>query len=102
MAARTIIHRSIILFFCSIFVFLLIFFHIRGVIYNDEGYILNSALRILHGQVPYRDFDFAYTPLSIFTTAIFLKIFGVSVFSGRFASFTISLLSAFAMYNILK
>ncbi len=40
-----------------LFLIILIFFHFRGVIFYDEGYILNSALRVAHGEVPYRDFD---------------------------------------------
>jgi hypothetical protein len=82
--------------------FILIFFHLKGVVYYDEGYILNSALRIVNGQVPYRDFDMVYTPISFLTVAAFLKIFGVSVFSGRLAALTISLLSLLALYKLLN
>ena len=84
------------------FVSLLAFFHFKGVIYYDEGYILNSGLRILQGQIPYRDFDFVYTPISILTTALFLKMFGVSVFAGRVGALVISLLSLLALYKLLK
>ncbi|HEY3059006.1 MAG TPA: hypothetical protein VGL99_08555 [Chloroflexota bacterium] len=28
----------------------------------DEGYFVQQAVRLLHGQVPYRDFDSLYTP----------------------------------------
>jgi len=28
----------------------------------DEGYFVQQAVRVLHGQVPYRDFDSLYTP----------------------------------------
>src|SRR5258708_1146799 len=28
----------------------------------DEGYFVQQAVRVLHGQVPYRDFDTLYSP----------------------------------------
>ena len=80
---------------------ILSFFHFNGLTYHDEGYILNSSLRITHGQIPYRDFDVVYTPLSFIVTAGFLKVFGISIFTGRLAALSISLLSLFALYCIL-
>src|SRR6266487_1075615 len=80
-----------------ILILLLIFFHFRGVTYYDEGYILNSGLRIAHGQVPYRDFDMAYTPLSFLTVAAFLKVFGESVFAGRLVALVVSVVSLSAL-----
>lgn len=90
------------LFITSIFVVILAFFHLKGLIYYDEGYILHSALRVLRGEIPYKDFDFVYTPISILTVSAFLQIFGESVFSGRLASLTFSLLSLFPLYRILS
>ena len=85
----------------ALFLAILFFFHLKGIIYYDEGYILNSALRITQGQVPYRDFDVVYTPLSFVITSGFLSIFGESIFAGRIAAFTISVLSLFALFKIL-
>lgn len=82
--------------------FILVFFHFRGLIYYDEGYILNSALRVAHGQIPYRDFDVVYTPLSFIITSGFFTLFGESVFASRVAALTISLFSLFALYKILQ
>src|SRR5712692_434239 len=88
--------------FSIVFLIILVFFHFRGVIFYDEGYILNSALRVAHGEVPYRDFDVNYTPISFLTTAVFLKMFGESVFAGRLAALTVSVFSLFALFKILQ
>jgi|GEM_PF-2613450 len=85
-----------------IIIYLLTFFHFKGIIFYDEGYILNSGVRIIHGQIPYRDFDIAYTPLTSVITSWFLFVFGESVFSGRLAAMAISLLSLFAIFKILQ
>lgn len=97
-------YRNLLITFSSALFFLviLVFFHFRGIIFYDEGYVLNSALRVAHGEVPYRDFDVNYTPVSFLTTAIFLKLFGESVFAGRLAALTISLFSLFALFTILR
>jgi Dolichyl-phosphate-mannose-protein mannosyltransferase len=44
----------------------------------DEGIVLQGAQRILHGQVPYRDFFSFLTPGSYYQTAAFFKLFGSS------------------------
>ncbi|HEX3738400.1 MAG TPA: glycosyltransferase family 39 protein [Terriglobales bacterium] len=44
----------------------------------DEGIILQAAERILHGQVPYRDFFMFYTPGSAYLVAALFKAFGDS------------------------
>jgi len=95
------IHSYLTYLLSLLIVLLLIFFHFRGIIYYDEGYILNSALRITHGQIPYRDFDMVYTPLSFLGTAFFFHLFGASVFSGRLTALVVSLFSVFAIYKIV-
>ena len=44
----------------------------------DEGIVLQGAERVLHGQVPYRDFFTFYTPGSFYFLALWLRIFGDS------------------------
>jgi hypothetical protein len=96
------LQRFPIIFSAAIVLILLIFFHFRGLTYFDEGYILNSALRTAQGQIPYKDFDMVYTPLSYVITAGFLTVFGESVFVGRIAALTLSVSSLYAIYSILK
>jgi len=51
----------------------------------DEGIILQGAERVLHGQVPYRDFFSFYTPGSYYLTAAALKLLGDSLAAARTA-----------------
>ena len=51
----------------------------------DEGIILQGAERILHGQMPYRDFFSFYTPGSYYVTAAALKLLGDKLESARMA-----------------
>jgi hypothetical protein len=92
---------AVIIFFCIILL-ILIFFHFRGITYFDEGYILNAALRTSHGQIAYRDFDMAYTPLSFTVAAAFLNMFGESVFAERMSALIISILSVIGLIYLQK
>jgi 4-amino-4-deoxy-L-arabinose transferase-like glycosyltransferase len=51
----------------------------------DEGIILQGAIRVLQGQVPYRDFFTFYTPGSFYWNALLMKLFGDSVLPPRMA-----------------
>ena len=42
----------------------------------DLSYILENAIRISLGQIPYRDFPFPYPPLTFLVQAAIIKIFG--------------------------
>jgi hypothetical protein len=42
----------------------------------DEGYFLEQASRVLHGYVPYRDFDTLYTPGILYLHAALLSLTG--------------------------
>jgi hypothetical protein len=54
----------------------------------DEGIIFMGAERVLHGQVPYRDFFSFYTPGSFYLLALWFKLFGYSFLAAR-ASLTV-------------
>lgn len=79
----------------------LIFFHTRGVVLHDEGYIIFSAEKILQGLLPYRDFDFVYTPGSILLTALSFTIFHPSVLASRILMILLSLLSSLLIFKIV-
>jgi len=49
----------------------------------DEGIVLQGAVRILRGQLPYRDFFSFYTPGSYFWSAWLMKLFGDSILVPR-------------------
>ncbi len=97
--------RSSIIFVFIAFLLMLscaAFFVIRGIEYYDEGYILYSAQRINQGEIPYRDFHFAYTPGSIFLTSFAFKIFGESILSERLMAFFISFLTLALLFFITR
>ena len=64
-----------IFIFC--FAYLLVFRH-YSTLEPDEGIVLQSAERILAGQIPYRDFFSFYTPGSYYLLAGLFRIFGDS------------------------
>lgn len=49
----------------------------------DEGIILQGAIRILRGELPYRDFFSFYTPGSYYWNALLFKLFGESILVPR-------------------
>ncbi len=51
----------------------------------DEGLSLEAAQRILHGQIPYRDFFSLVTPGSYYWTSLLFKVFGNSILTARTA-----------------
>jgi hypothetical protein len=75
---------------------------LRGLTYYDEGYILNAALRTAHGQIPYKDFDMVYTPISFVYTAGFLKVFGESVLSERLGVLVLTFFSLTAIVILIR
>lgn len=81
---------------------ILIYFHLHGLANNDEGYILNSAQKVIDGQAVYRDFHFRYTPLSIFFTSSALVLLGNSILSSRILMILIDLFSIFLIIQICK
>lgn len=50
---------------------------------NDEGIYMDAALRILHGQMPYKDFFTFSGPGSFFLTAASFRIFGITLAAAR-------------------
>jgi len=49
----------------------------------DEGLIVSGAVRILHGQLPYRDFDTGYPPAQFYTIAGVFSAFGTTLLAER-------------------
>jgi uncharacterized membrane protein YhaH (DUF805 family) len=49
----------------------------------DEGLIVSGAVRILHGQLPYRDFNTGYPPGQFYTIAGVFSVFGTSLLVER-------------------
>ncbi|MBI2028544.1 MAG: glycosyltransferase [Candidatus Levybacteria bacterium] len=96
------LRKFLIFLFLLISLPLLVLTHTRGIVYSDEGYMLNSAQRMLDGQLPYRDFHLAYTPGTIYLIALSFILFGQSILSERIISIILSLLTLFVLFSILK
>ena len=71
--------------FISIAVFLLLQLPIFnfGFNYPDEGYLLDNALRIFKGEIPYLNFSLSLTPGAFYIQALLFKIFGQYIILDR-------------------
>jgi hypothetical protein len=56
---------------------------LQGIDPFDEGLVLQAARRVAAGQVPYRDFTWAYGPAQPYMLAGLIKLFGVSLLDWR-------------------
>lgn len=45
---------------------------------TDDGWLLTMGRRIAHGEIPYRDFVYAYPPVSIYKEGALIALFGSS------------------------
>src|SRR5918911_386412 len=67
----------------------------------DEGYFAQQATRVLHGQVPYRDFDSLYTPGLLYLHAgLFFVLGGPSLIGLRLVALLGRALVAGLMYGL--
>ncbi|MCA1644311.1 MAG: hypothetical protein LC797_02195 [Chloroflexi bacterium] len=65
----------------------------------DEGYFAEQAVRVLHGNLPYRDFESLYTPGLLYLHAwLFAATGGPSIVGPRVASLVARALLAVTMY----
>lgn len=67
----------------------------------DESLSLYGALRVAHGQVPYRDFWTMYPPGQFYLLAALFRLFGVMGLWGRAVFVVTNAISAAAMLHIL-
>ena len=70
-----------------------------GLLWSDEDYHLAAAIRILHGQIPYRDFWYDKPPLAAF---YYLFIGGYSGWPLRLLDAAYVLLSCFLIYRLAQ
>ena len=88
------------IFFCA-FVLLVITMNML-ITYYDEGLILFGAVRILSGDVPYRDFYANYGLAQFYIVAALFKIFGVSVIVERSWDLLIRSSTVLMIYMIIS
>ncbi len=69
----------------------------------DEGYFVEQGARVLHGQVPFRDFETLYTPgLAYVHAAVFALTGGPSLLAPRAIAVAARAALAFAMYTLAR
>ena len=81
------------------FVFLLATMN-RAIGLYDEGVILFGAVRVMSGDVPYRDFYANYGPAQFYALAALFKVFGPSVLVSRIWDLHIRAFSVLVVYLI--
>lgn len=83
------------------FLFVLLFISMApGVGQYDEALILDGALRVLHGQLPYRDFYTLYGPGQFYVLAGLFRVFGIYAALGRFLYLVTALVSLLGISNL--
>ena len=80
-ASRAPIWHSVVIFGIS-FAFLLVTMG-RDINVYDEGLIVFGAIRVMNGDVPYRDFYANYGPAQFYVLAGLFKVFGPSILISR-------------------
>lgn len=68
----------------------------------DEFLSLYGADRVLHGDLPYRDFWTMYGPAQFYALAVFFKAFGASILTGRLYDALIRAGIACACYSLTR
>lgn len=55
----------------------------KGLNFRDEGFLLNNAIRILNGEIPYRDFFLTTTPGTYYLQSLVFQLFGIHIILDR-------------------
>jgi len=70
--------------------------------FSDENVYFLMSKRVIEGKIPYKDFNFVHPPFQIYTIAIFFKLFGISLVSGKLPAIIFSSLSSIMVFLISK
>jgi 4-amino-4-deoxy-L-arabinose transferase-like glycosyltransferase len=85
-----------------IFVFLMCFFSFvaqRRFIDGDEGFYLLASRLVLEHKAPYLDFLYTQAPLLPYAYGLWMKLFGISWFSARSFSATLTIILGLLIYE---
>jgi len=88
-----------------IFVFSLIYHLIlydKGVPYLDEGFILALSDRVLHGEIPHRDFFLRMSPGAIYFNALIFRVFGATILVERTLTLVLASVTASIFYLLAR
>src|SRR5256884_9694556 len=64
----------------------------------DEGIYLLNAKEVLNGSLPYHDFFYPQMPLLPYVYGLWMKLFGVSWYSGRLLSALLAVALGLSVY----
>lgn len=81
-------------------IFVLSFFYNKGLATGDEGYILHAAQRVHSGELPYKDFNFIYTPGSLFLISAAYSLLDESILSGKLLVVVIATITSLFIYLV--
>ena len=73
-----------------------------AIVHNDEGGTLGPLIRILHGQIPYRDVFTLYGPLYLYLPAFLMMFFGKTLATLRGYFQCASMLNILAAYSVIR
>ncbi len=68
----------------------------------DEGYGFSAAVRTASGQIPQKDFSYAYGPIMPFVYAVSFKLLGVSLYAMRATWALLYTVSVVLFYGIAR
>jgi hypothetical protein len=71
-----------------------------GMDWRDEGLLAYGAVRVMHGEIPQRDFVSVQPPLSFYTVAGIFRVCGTSLVSLRAFGLLIFLVFPFLVYSV--
>jgi hypothetical protein len=74
----------------------------RGWVGHDEGYLAQTAERVLHGELPHRDFDESYTGGLTYLNAFAFRLFGTNLASLRYVLYLFVLAWIPAFYYVVS
>ncbi len=74
---------------------------LSGTTSSYDAYFLNASEKLLKGFLPYRDFHFSYTPITLFFNCLSFIIFKTAILSSRLLVITLFLISSVLVYKIV-
>ena len=77
-------------------------FYNRGLGLSVIGYSIAPSERVLHGEVPYRDFLFNYTPGILWVNAFLMKVFGATLMATRIGLFAFKLTTLITIFYVAR
>ncbi len=99
---NTKVDKSWLVFIALAVVFLAIKIHAAHYAVSDENTYYKMGELVAQGQVPYRDFFFAHTPLQIYLYAAVFKVFGFNLLILKMLSAAAIIITAAFIFAIAK